>query len=208
MLSTFLRHESPSRQLKSPSNDTEHNFLISASANRVSKTNSNGKACIFAVSENASGSIGAAGFSHRRYAHKMCAVFMNIDLCATGWPGQILRAAALNSCMYTCRSASSYLRPKPNVQKCRSSRTFPSPFIQRWGSNFSGFGNTSGSLAIALKIMSILALREQQFFGLTNDFRSRLHPWGSNNCSTRYLPWHGVRILGHILDIDAPCTAE
>lgn len=83
---------SPSRQLKSPSTDTVHNFLISVPGNRVSNTNSKGIACIFAVSENANESIGAAGFSDRRNAHKTYAVLMKMDLFATCSPGQILRA--------------------------------------------------------------------------------------------------------------------
>ena len=145
------------------------NLLISALGNRSSKTNLKGIACIFAVSEKANESIGAAGFSDTRNAHRTNAVFMNTDLFATCIPGQILGGATSKTCMYPRRLTTPYLRPKPNAQKCRSSRKFPCGVNQRWGSNLSGCGNTSGSLAIALRIMS--PPLKQHPFGRTNGFR-------------------------------------
>lgn len=81
-------------QCTSTSNETVHNLLISPAGNRVLKINSNGSACIFAVSVNANESTGAAGFSDRRNAHRMKAVLIKSDLFATCSPGQILRVAA------------------------------------------------------------------------------------------------------------------
>ena len=146
-----------------------HNVLISALGDRSSKTNPKGIAWIFAVSEKANESIGAAGFSDTRNAHRMNAVFMKTDLFATCSPGQILGGALSKICMHVCRSTLSYLRPKPNVQNRRSSLNFPSSVNQRWGSNFSGLGKTPGSLAIALRIMSIPP--ERHSFAHTNGFR-------------------------------------
>ena len=85
-------------QLASASNDIVHNRLITVPGTRVSKIKSNGNACIFAVSENANESIGAAGFSDRRNAHKTYAVLIKMDLFATCNPGQILCVAT--SCMH------------------------------------------------------------------------------------------------------------
>lgn len=155
------RHVAESCGITSPSNDSAHNFLISTPDIRVSKTNSKGIACISAVSEKANESIGAAGFSDTRNAHRTNAVFMKRDLFAMCCPGQILGMAISGTRMYAGRLTPSYLRPKPNAQKRRSSRRLPSGVSQRWGSNFSGFGNTSGSLAIALRITMMTPRHER-----------------------------------------------